>query len=131
MNVSLKRVVDLTDEELVRCRQLSFGDEGYMCEDLDAILLGEKGKRRYRYSEAIFIHDHRMIYGWALMQPVPRSPRYTFQLFVDPEHRGKGYGHRLLTMGNGLQGWKHKPICYPDDENEWFFNKYPSLYTEV
>jgi len=124
-------VVDLTDSELIRCKELSFGDEGYMCEDLVEILKVESGPRRYRYSEALFIHDDKTIYGWGLLQPIPRSPRYTFQLFVDPKHRGKGYGRMLLTGANSLCGRKHRPVCYLDDENEGFFNHYPSLYTEV
>lgn len=128
------RVVDLTPNQLKRCRELSFGDEGYMCDDLELILDVEQGWR-YRYSQAILLGDTMMegaarlvtwpIHGWALLQPVYNRPRYSAQLFVDPDHRGKGYGKALLEQANR---WGKSPLCYIDDENAGFFKKYPGLY---
>lgn len=135
MKIEFTRVVDLSDEQLARCRELSFGDEGYMCEDLEAILEMEQGWR-YRYSQAILLGDTLMddsrlrawpIYGWALLQPVYRSRKYSAQFFVDPGQRGNGYGKVLLEQANK---WCNKPLCYIDEQNEGFFRKHPSLYDE-
>lgn len=140
MRIEHVRVVDLTPLQLDRCRELSFGDEGYMCDDLDLILEREQGWR-YRYSQAILLGNTAgpppdrkwdrleigTIYGWALMQPVHHRPRYSAQFFVDEAQRGKGYGARLLAEANR---WGKAPLCYIDDENEGFFNKYPHLYEQ-
>jgi GNAT superfamily N-acetyltransferase len=98
----------------------------FMCDDLDYILDNEKGWR-YRYSQALLLSANRTTWGWALLQPVARRPRYSAQFFVDPTQRGKGYGKALLQAAQqGLKG--RVPLCYLDDENEGFFSKYPTLF---
>lgn len=131
------RVVDLTPPQMARCRELSFGKEGYMCEDLDEILRNEQ-KWCYRYSQAILLGQPPAkpqmtqtpwpIYGWALLQPLYRRSKYSAQLFVDPLHRGKRYGTILLEQAN-----RHsfQPLVYVDDENEGFFDKHPNLFEQV
>lgn len=126
------RVVDLTPSQLARCRELSFGTEGYMCEDIDEILQTEQ-KWCYRYSQAILLGAPENksawpILGWALLQPLYRKSKYSAQLFVDPLHRGKGYGTILLEQAN-----RHsfQPLVYVDDENEGFFEKHPRLFEQV
>jgi GNAT superfamily N-acetyltransferase len=128
-DVELKRVIDLTPEEESRCRELSYGSEGYMCEDLDSILINERIKRPYRYSHVYLVTESNEIIGWSLLQPRYRSPLHTAQLFVDPKYRGKGIGTTLLSLA-----WyfgKRKPVVYIDDDNEGFFKKNSHLYTEV
>jgi len=121
------RVVDLTPEQLARCRELSFGEDGYMCEDLDEILREEQ-RRCYRYSQAILLSMDDKILGWALLQPLYRRSKYSAQFFVDPLHRGKGYGKLLLEKADGFS---FAPVVYVDDDNEGFFNKYPFLLERV
>lgn len=117
-------MIDLTPTELDRCRELSFGDEGYMCEDLDRIISTE-WQRQYRHSRAILArNDDGAILGWSLIQPVPRSPKYLAQFYVDPSHRRRGIGARLLREANTYCG---KPYVYKDRENEVFFNEFPDL----
>lgn len=130
MNIEHVRVVDLTEARLARCRELSYGDEGYMCEDLDNILEEERCWR-YRYSQAILLGEAKMdgtvgnIYGWSLLQPVYRSRRYSAQFFVDPSHRGQGHGARLLAEANR---WCKNPLCFVDTDNQGFFERFPSMY---
>jgi len=131
------RVVDLTPPQLARCRELSFGDDGYMCEDLDEILR-EENRWRYRYSRAILLgpppakpqitQSAWPILGWALLQPLYRRSKYSAQFFVDPLHRGKGYGKLLLEEA---AGYSFAPVVYVDDDNKGFFNKYPFLLEQV
>lgn len=124
------RVVDLSKEGLEECRRLSYGDEGYMCDDLDDILETENHNRvRYRYSMAVLLMDDKELIGWALLQPIYCSPRYTAQLFVDPEYRKRGYGTKLLRYCN--QWTNRKVVIYSDEDNEEFFMKNANLCTEV
>lgn len=120
------RVVDLLPQEIDKLRGLSFGDEGYMCDDLDHILQTEQG-RRYRYSFAIrarlYNRPHTVI-GWSLVQPVYRRPNYTAQLFVHSDYRRQGIGGRLLEEANL---YTPRPWVYLDGDNEEFFNMYPEL----
>lgn len=119
-------VIDLTDEALDRCRELSFGDEGYMCDDLERILWTERHSKKYRYSQAILACEDTIL-GWALVQPVPYSPKYSAQFFVDPLHRRRGIGGRLLREAN-MYG-RGKPYVFKDEENENFFSVFPDLLT--
>lgn len=126
--VYLKRAIELTPEEIARCKELSYGDEGYMSEDLDRIMIDE-ARWRYRYSHVNLIKDNDYIIAWALMQPMYRSPRWTFQCFVDSNYRRQGIGKYLLYGAHYFA--KRKPIVYLDDDNEEFFTKYKTLVTEV
>lgn len=125
MTIEHIRVVDLTPEQLARCRELSFGDDGYMCESLDDIFETEN-RWRYRYSQAILIKILDNIVGWALLQPVPNSRRYSVHLFVDPAHRRLGYGSLLLQQANR---WCKAPVAMPDEFNHQFFDRHPGSYT--
>lgn len=124
MKISHVRVVDLTESELTRCRELSYGDEGYMCEDLDEILDIEQGWR-YRYSQAVLLRESSEIIGWALIRPIYRSKRYSVQLFVDPYHRRKGHGSALLTEA---YRWGVVPMVFIDKDNVSFFKNYTEKY---
>lgn len=120
------RVVDLLPQEIDRLKELSFGDEGYMCDDLDHILATER-KRRYRYSFAIRAKLYKQpntVIGWALVQPVYRRPTYTAQLFVDSAYRRQGIGARLLEAANL---YTDRPWVYLDKDNQEFFNSFPQL----
>jgi len=126
--IQIIRAVDLTADQVARCKELSYGDEGYMSEDLDYILDNER-RWLYRYSKAILLSDPGKvwpIHGWALVEPIYNRPRYAAQLFVDPSQRGKGYGTMLLSAAQ--RGINNVPLCYVDEENEGFFNKVPWLY---
>jgi len=140
-----RTVVELSPTQLARCRELSLGEDGYMCELLDKILSTETKKEPYRYSHAILLGDtagppsnmiwDRLeigeIYGWALLTPVPRSPRYYLHLFVDPLHRGKGYGSLLLRLANvGKNSRAYQPLVMTDPENQGFFEKHAGLFKE-
>lgn len=120
VEVFRSRVIDLTDEELARCRELSYGDEGYMCEDLDRIRMDERGWH-YRYSQAILLRLNGHIIGWALLEPIYRKRRWTAHFFVDEAHRRRGYGATLLHEANKIC---RRPYCFKDIDNEDFFNKY-------
>jgi GNAT superfamily N-acetyltransferase len=125
--VLAKFAIDLTPAELARCRELSFGDEGYMTEDIEHILQTER-RSNYRKSIAILLSDPDRawpINGWALLQPIYRRSRYSAQFFVDPGQRGKGYGRLLLERANKISA---RPLCYVDDDNRGFFEKHPWYY---
>jgi len=129
-DVKLLRVIDLDPLTIINCKRLSYGDEGYMCEDLDAAIAKDKAsRRRYRYSMACLVYDQGTLVGWSLIEPVARSPRYVVQMFVDPNYRRKGIGRYLLQQANYMS--KRKPLVYLDDDNEGFFHKNPDLYAEV
>lgn len=126
--ITTVNVIDLKPAQLARCRELSFGDEGYMNEDVDIILATER-RSKYRKSLAILLSDPDKawpIHGWALLQPVYNRARYSAQFFVDPLQRGKGYGRLLLGAANRLTG--RPPLCYVDEDNKGFFEKHPMLY---
>lgn len=125
MTIEHVRVIDLTDDDLARCRELSFGDEGYMCEELDYILASEQ-KWQYRYSQAILIRENNGIVGWALLQPISYSRRYSLHLFVDEAHRRKGHGATLLNEANR---WSKAPAVMVDPLNKSFFSNYPDLHS--
>jgi GNAT superfamily N-acetyltransferase len=129
-DVQLLRVIDLPASTIADCKHLSYGDEGYMCEDLDAAIAKDRAaRRRYRYTRACLVFSNGKLVGWSLIEPVPRSPRYVIQMFVDPIYRRKGIGRYLLQQANYIS--KRKPLVYLDDDNEGFFHKYPDLYAEV
>jgi len=129
-DVKLLRVIDLSLSIIADCKRLSFGDEGYMCEDLDAAIAKERtARRRYRHTMACLVYDKDTLVGWSLIEPVPRSPRYVVQMFVDPNYRRRGIGRYLLQQANYMS--KRKPFVYIDDENEDFFKKFPELCVEV
>lgn len=125
MTIEHIRVVDLTPEEIARCKELSLGEEGYMCETLDEVLVDEQ-TRRYRYTQAILLKILNNIVGWALVQPIPSTRRYSVHLFVDPAHRKLGYGSLLLQQANR---WCKAPVAMPDELNAGFFDSHPNLYT--
>lgn len=127
MTIEHIRVIDLTPEQIARCKELSLGDEGYMCEDLDTILATEN-KWQYRYSQAILITIVDNIVGWALLQPVPYNRRYSIHLFVDPLHRRQGFGTLLLREANR---WCKTPLAMVDVENQKFFHNHMELYSEL
>lgn len=129
----IKTALELDDKTLARCKELSYGDDGYMCEDIDRIRATEPIKHRpsYRLSHVCLAYYNGKLVGWSLLEPRPRSPRWVVQLFVDPKYRGKGVGTKLLHQANAWSMWKHRPIAYVDPENCGFFAKHPSLFTEV
>lgn len=119
-----KRAVDLSPEEVVRCKELSYGNEGWMSEDIDAVRSAELKRRKYRYSEVFLIKDKTKIVAWALAIPVVHSPRYSACYFVDPEYRNRGFGTTLLK--NTALISKKPVMVFPDDDNEGFFDKFPN-----
>ena len=121
-----KRVIDLSSDELARCRELTYGDEGYMLEDLNAAIHRESSKRHYRYTQAILITESDQIIGWSLLQPVPHSSRYIAYFFVDYEHRKKGIGGKLIKEAS--KWGKYKLDVMPDWTNLGFFEKFPQLH---
>jgi GNAT superfamily N-acetyltransferase len=120
-------VIDLTPEQIARCRELSLGDEGYMCETLDLIFKTED-RWHYRYSQAVILSIMDNIVGWALLQPVPYSRRYNMHLFVDESQRRQGFGTLLLKEANR---WCKAPVAMVDRENQDFFHSHTDLYTEL
>ena len=133
ITLKLEPIIDLDDKTLARCRELSFGDDGYMEEDLDRILLTEpiKGRPAYRLSTACLAYWEDKLVGWSLLQPRPRSPRWLAYFFVDPEYRGRGIGTKLLHQANAYSEWKYRPVVCLQNHNKGFFEKHPSLYAEV
>lgn len=125
--ITQHRVIDLDPAQMARCRELSFGDEGYMCEDMDAILVVES-RYRYRYSQALLLHEDNKMLGWCLLQPVPRSKKWSAQFFVDPEYRRLGYGSRLIDRANEVC---KVPYVFVDRDNRGFFEKQPGKYRDL
>lgn len=128
--VHLKKAIELSPTEIADCKRLSYGDEGYMSEDLDRILRDER-RWRYRYSYVVLVTDpdNNKVIGWSLIEPRPRSPRWIFQCFVDPDYRRQGIGRYLLQQAVYFRN--RKVVAYLDEDNEGFFEKFPELYTEV
>jgi GNAT superfamily N-acetyltransferase len=117
--IKIFKAVDLTSDQIARCKELSYGDEGYMCEDLEMVLDTET-RWHYRYSQALLLYLNKNIVGWCLLQPVPRSKRWSAQLFVDPLYRRRGYGRLLLQEANKIS---NRPCVYTDRDNLEFFDK--------
>ena len=66
-------------------------------DSLQAVLFGER-----RYAETVIAYEHNEPVGFALFFHnfstfVGKPGIYLEDLFVDPEHRGKGYGKALLA----------------------------------
>lgn len=136
MYISQSRVVDLNDRALARCRELSYGDDGYMCEDLDRILEEEQCRKKYRYSHALLAIENGKrndsnpygIIGWCLLQPVYYRPRYSAQFFVDPARRREGIGRKLIQHARYRT---IKPVyVHIDNDNIDFFKEFPELCSD-
>jgi GNAT superfamily N-acetyltransferase len=112
------KVTDLSVAEEIRCRELSFGDEGYMCDNLDFIFDTESDVRKYRYSYAYLYEENNEILGWALLMPVWRSKFYEVHVFVDPAYRRRGIGSKLLQSASHLT--KQMIPTIDKDNNEFF-----------
>lgn len=124
--IKTKRVIDLTGHEYHRCIDLTYGDEGYMLEDLHRAILTESLKRHYRYTLAILSTDSLdRIRGWCLLQPVARSSRYMAYFYVEPDSRRQGIGTALIEEA-GKWG-RYKLDVMSDWTNEGFFDKFPTL----
>lgn len=119
-------VISLGSDEIARCKELSYGNEGYMSEDLDAILEIETNKT-YRKSQAILVKEQTKIIAWSLVIPIPRSPRCLGYFFVDPNYRGQGIGSYLFRSAKYISN--KAILVFPDEDNEKFFQKFPGQYT--
>lgn len=117
-----KRAVQLHPDEVIRCKELSYGDDGWMSDDIDAVRNTETNARRYRYSEVFLVKDGPKIIAWALAIPVVHSPRYSACYFVDEAYRRQGIGTVLFNKTAQLS--KKPVMVFPDDDNEGFFMKF-------
>lgn len=124
--IKTKRVIDLTGHEYQRCCDLTYGDEGYMLEDMDRAILLESNKKCYRYTQAILSTDSlNRIRGWCLLQPVAHSSRYMAYFYVEPGSRRQGIGGELIKEAS--KWGKYKLDVMPDWTNQGFFDKFPTL----
>jgi GNAT superfamily N-acetyltransferase len=114
-----KRAIDLTPEEEARCRELSFGEDGWMCDYLDDALLYENQASPRRHTQTILYYESDTIIGWCMLIPMAWRARYEAQFFVDPAHRRRGIGTELLNEAN--KWGRYKPVIDLDNENRDFF----------
>ena len=128
--VVTKRAIDLTQSEVDRCRELTYGDEGWMLEDFDRALAEETGARRYRYTQVVlYTNRYGTIQGWCLLQPIKRSSRYMAYFYVDHKHRGKGIGTKLIKEAN--KWGRYRPGVMVDLTNRGFFESVPDLHERI
>ena len=123
-----KRVIDLSDKEVSRCKELTFGNEGFMREDLESALVTDHSvPAPFRYHQAILYLENNEIVGWSLLRPVLYESRYEVHIFVDPDHRRRGIGSALLQEA---RKWgRYRPLVSIDEENQEFFMRLPELWS--
>lgn len=126
--IKTKRAIDLTTDEYNRCTDLTYGDEGYMLEELDEAIYRERDHYNYRYTLAILAYERSKIVGWCLLQPIRGRSRYLAYFYVDEDHRRQGWGAQLLEEASKWGRWR--PHVMPGYGNYGFFDKYPQLCEE-
>jgi GNAT superfamily N-acetyltransferase len=117
-----KKVIDLTEQELARCRELSYGKDGYMCDYIDDALEGDISfPPPYRYHQAILYIENDQILGWCLLAPLFGISRYEAQFYVETAHRRHGIGRELIKEAN--KWGRFKPEVDIDHTNYDFFKE--------
>ncbi len=127
MDITSKWVIDLTVKEFLRCYELTYGTSGWMQEELWAAAKNEALSSPHRHSYAVLAKDGDTIVGWSLLQPIRHASKYKAYFFVDPSHRRRGIGTRLLNAANTFG--RYRPEVVPDSSNIDFFERNPELWT--
>lgn len=133
-----KDVKDLTRPEFIAFYRANFGDSG--------IMQGELMRCRQHNLQASTIaiwtcHKERRLIGWALVTPVRgygdlaasrhtmKQSKYTFQFWVKPQYRGKGYGKVLMDEAYKLDPRPH--VMPHDEKSEKFFSHYNVMIMQI
>lgn len=127
--VDVVRIIDLTDKDFTRCRQLTYRADGWMEEEAVARRNEEQSSQPYRYTQVVLVYEDDLIVGWCLLQPAPRRSRYKAYFFVDPLHRGRGYGKLLFERARQYGRWAL--MVYPDGSNIQFFERFKYQWTDL
>ena len=138
MEVIHKDVKDLTASEYRAFHAANFGDTGIMRGEL------ERCKKYNLQSSTISIWTgikRRRLVGWALVTPVRgygdlaasrhtmKVSKYTFQFWVKPQYRGKGYGKLLMQEAYRLDPRPH--VMPHDEKSEKFFSHYHVMVMQI
>lgn len=128
MSIVTKRLVDLSEDEFNRCRELTFRSRGLMEEEAVAARFREQMTPPYRHTLALMLYRGKTMIGWSLLQPVKGQARWLAYFYVDPLHRKRGYGSLLLKQASAFG--RYKIAVKPDWSNHEFFGRFKDLWVE-
>lgn len=124
--IKTSRLIDLSEDEFEKCRELTFRSHGLMEEEAVARRLAETMYPHYRYTMTLRLYEGDEVMGWCLMQPVRGEARWLAYFYVNPLTRKRGYGSLLFK--EATKYGRFKIAVKPDYSNRQFFERFDNQW---